>query len=363
MKKGRKYQNSIPPLGVKRLLVIRLSAMGDVAMTVPVLLALTQQYPQLQLTILTKPFFEPILAQIPNVTIHRADVKGRHKGILGLWKLYGELKSRNIDGVADLHNVLRSTILKQFFSMQSVPFFQLDKGRKEKKALTAAKNKVFEPLKPMHLRYADVFSDLGFSVELKKEHILPKKELSLSLKKNIGLGNKPYLGIAPFAAFKGKMYPVESMKIVVDQLNALGTHQILLFGGGASEKQVLESWEKEFEFCISMVGKTKFKEELDLISNLEAMVAMDSGNSHLAAMYGIPTITLWGVTHPYAGFYPFGQDPNNALLADREQYPLIPTSVYGNKFPEGYDRAMETIAPEQVLQKIKELLYSPGSTL
>jgi len=338
------------------LLVIRLSAMGDVAMTVPVLIALTNTYPELRLTILTKPFFAPILTEIPNVTVHNADVKAKHKGVLGLWKLYKELKSSKIDGVADLHNVLRSTILKQFFRIQGVPFLQLDKGRKEKKRLTSATNKVFKQLKPMHTRYSDVFADLGFPVKLKKEYILPNKKLSITLIKTTVADNRKLIGIAPFAAFKGKMYPLEYMKTVVKQLSDFGTHQILLFGGGPLEKQKLESWEKEFENCISIVGKTNFKEELALISNLDLMLAMDSGNSHLAAMYGIPTITLWGVTHPYAGFYPFGQAEENALLANRDEYTLIPTSVYGNKFPEGYDRAIETIAPEQVLQKIKDVL-------
>ncbi len=364
MKEASKHNESIPGLelpaeqaGIKRILVIRLSAMGDVAMTVPVLLAVVQKYPKVKITILTKPFFEPILNQIPNVEVHKANVKGKHKGIFGLWKLYRELKSRNVDGVADLHNVLRSTIIKQFFRLQGVPFFQLDKGRKEKKALTAANNKVFKPLKSMHLRYADVFADLGFPIELQNEHVLPKKKLSLTLKSSLAAEHRKYIGIAPFAAFKGKMYPLEQMKSVVKELNTLGTYQILLFGGGPTEQQILESWEMELENCTCVVGKISFKEELSLISNLKLMVAMDSGNSHLAAIYGVPTITLWGVTHPHAGFYPFGQDPNNALLADREQYPLIPTSVYGNKFPEGYDRAMETIAPKEVLQKIKEVLY------
>lgn len=364
MKEASKHNESIPGLelpaeqaGTKRILVIRLSAMGDVAMTVPVLLAVVQKYPKVKITILTKPFFEPILNQIPNVEVHKANVKGKHKGIFGLWKLYRELKSKNIIGVADLHNVLRSSILKQFFRFQRVPFRQLNKGRKEKKALTAANNKVFEPLKPMHLRYADVFADLGFPIELQNEHVLSKNKLSSTLKSSLAAEHRKYIGIAPFAAFKGKMYPLELMKMVVKELNTLGKHQILLFGGGATEKQVLESWEKEFQHCISVVGKINFKEELALISNLKLMLAMDSGNAHLAAMYGIPSITLWGVTHPYAGFYPFGQDSNNVLLADREKYPLIPTSVYGNKFPEGYDRAMETIAPEDVIQKINEVLY------
>ncbi len=338
------------------LLVIRLSAMGDVAMTVPVLIALAQTYPHLRITVLTKPFFEPILAQIPNVTVHKAEVMGRHRGILGLWKLYKELKPTGIDSVADLHNVLRSSILKRLFKCQGTLFIQVDKARKEKKALMANKNKIFEPLKPMHLRYADVFASLGFPINLENKHVLSWLEISIKLKETIGVAEKRFIGIAPFAAFSGKMYPLHLMKEVLEQLNSLGGYHILLFGGGTTEKNQLEVWEQELEHCVSVVGKISFKEELALISHLDLMVAMDSGNSHLAAMYGIPTITLWGVTHPFAGFYPFGQPQENALLSDREKYPLIPTSVYGNKFPEGYNRAMETIAPEQVIQRIREVL-------
>ena len=105
-----------------------------------------------------------------------------------------------------------------------------------------------------------------------------------------------------------------------------------------------------------MIGAMSFTEELALISNLDLMVSMDSANGHLAAMFGIPTITIWGVTHPFAGFYPFREDPENALLADRTQFPFIPTSVYGNKFPRGYEKAIETITPDQIIRKIEQLL-------
>jgi ADP-heptose:LPS heptosyltransferase len=86
------------------------------------------------------------------------------------------------------------------------------------------------------------------------------------------------------------------------------------------------------------------------------MLSMDSANGHLAAMYGIPTVTLWGVTHPFAGLAPFEQAKENKLLAAREKYPLIPTSVYGNKFPRGYEKTIATIAPETVVKKIAGIL-------
>ena len=143
---------------------------------------------------------------------------------------------------------------------------------------------------------------------------------------------------------------------VIDTLNSKGDYQVMLFGGGEQEILKLAEIAKSRNKVFSVAGELSLAEELALISNLDAMVAMDSGNAHLAANYGIPVITIWGVTHPYTGFYPFGQPEENALLPNREQFPLLPTSVYGNKVPKGYENVMETIHPEQVLGKISEVL-------
>ena len=72
------------------LLVIRLSAMGDVAISVPVLMALTQQYPELRLTVLTRPLFAPLFAHLPNTEVFPIDPKGRHKGLRVLCRLSRE---------------------------------------------------------------------------------------------------------------------------------------------------------------------------------------------------------------------------------------------------------------------------------
>ena len=152
------------------------------------------------------------------------------------------------------------------------------------------------------------------------------------------------------------MYPLDLMEKVVAELNNTEKYKIILFGGGAKEEAILNKWETTYNQVVNMANKVSFKEELALISNLAVMVAMDSGNAHLAANYAIPTITLWGVTHPYSGFYPFGQATANALLSDRKKYPLIPTSVYGNKYPKGYENVMATISPESIMLKIEKLL-------
>jgi ADP-heptose:LPS heptosyltransferase len=324
--------------------------MGDVAMTVPVLCALTSQHPQVKVTVVTRAFFKPFFEDIPNVEVYVADLKGKHKGILGLYKLSKELRKLGFDVVADLHNVLRSKILKLFFFGKKV--IQIDKGRAEKKALVSGE--VVKQLKTTHQRYADVFKALGFPVDLSQPKFPKAKPLTKAVL-DLGINAKETLvGIAPFAAYESKMYPLENTEVVISELSK--DYNVILFGGGEQEIEVLNALETKYDNVISVAGKLNFEDELELISNLELMLAMDSGNGHIAAMFGIKVITIWGVTHPFAGFVPFNQPEDFQLTADRDEYPKIPTSIYGNKYPEGYENAAGSIAVEAIVSKIKSVI-------
>lgn len=321
--------------------------MGDVAMTVPVLRALTQQHPDIKVTVLTRAFFKPLFRNLKNVSVFAADVKEGHKGVLGLYKLSKQLKALNVNAIADLHNVLRSKILRTFLNIS--PCAVIDKGRAEKKALVSGKK--FKQLKTTHQRYANVFEKLGLPVNLNHPKFpvpIPLNLKDLSEKKSV------WIGIAPFAAHEGKMYPLLLMEDVIKTLSK--TYKVLLFGGGKHEVEILSAFETKYENCINLAGKLTFNEELDVISNLNVMLSMDSGNAHLAAMLGVKVVTIWGVTHPYAGFAPFNQPEDYMLLANRAQYPKIPTSVYGNKVPEGYQSAAASIAPKTVVEKVVSVI-------
>lgn len=335
------------------ILVIRLSAMGDVAMTVPVLRKVTSTYPTLKITVLTRGIFLPIFKGIPNVEIYEADLSGVHSGVLGLCRLAKELRDLEINAVADLHNVLRTNILNSVFYFYGISVKQIDKGRAEKKALTAENNKIFKQLKSTHQRYADVFAELGYPVDLKDPVFSEKIKLTPGVLGVTGKNNLKWLGIAPFAKHDAKVYPLDLMEKVIEQVEREGKTQIFLFGGGKFETEKLEVLASKFKNTISIAGKLSFEEELVLISNLDGMLSMDSGNAHLAAMFGIPVITLWGTTHPFAGFAAFNQPPENNILPDLNKYPKIPTSIYGNKNPDGYKDVMRTISPERVVERIK----------
>lgn len=324
--------------------------MGDVAMTVPVLQVFKKTYPDVKITVLTRGFFSPFFEGIPELNVVSAKVKDEHKGVIGLYKLAKEIRALKIDAIADLHNVLRSNILK--FFLRRIPCQQIDKGREEKKRLIKTKSLI--PLKSTHQRYADVFNALGFKLDLKEFKAPKPLAIKDGLSSVLSDVKTSVIGIAPFAQYPSKMYPLEQMKEVIAALSK--TYSVLLFGGGKAEAKVLQELDDKYDSVHNLVGKYSLKEELALISHLKVMVAMDSGNAHMAAMMGVKVITLWGVTHPCAGFYPFNQNQTNALLADREKYPLIPTSIYGNKYPEGYEACMESITTDSVIAKVEELV-------
>ena len=339
---------------MEHIAVFRMSAMGDVAISVPIVTAFSEQYPDVKITYLTRPLFAPMFSHLPNVEVFTPELNGKHSGLIGLYKLYKELKAKGIQGVADIHNVLRTNILKFYFKGSKIPFKQINKGRREKYALTRYKFKVFEPLKPSFQRYADVFAALGFPIDLSDDYLLPPTPLSESVE-NLLNGSDLHIGVAPFASFISKQYPFDKMCQVIEKLSErYPNSKIYIFGGGKEEEQKVA--QIQLPNTENMVGKLSFKQELELISHLDIMIGMDSGNGHLSAMYGVPTITLWGVTHPYAGFYPYGQPMENALLADRTKYPLIPTSVYGKKYPKGYEKAIGTISVEMILEKVEQIL-------
>ncbi|MCI9846134.1 glycosyltransferase family 9 protein [Flavobacterium pectinovorum] len=335
---------------------MRLSAMGDVAMTVPVLCAFVKQYPTVKLTVVSRPFFKPFFEGIPNLEFFAFDEKEKHKGFPGLLRLFRDLKKLQIDAFADLHNVLRSKVVSLLFALSGKKRATVDKGREGKKELTRAENKIFKQLPTMFERHAKVFKELGFSLDLSNPEFPKKAVLSAEITNLIGENYQKLIGIAPFAQYDSKVYPLDLMQEVIAKLAENKDQTILLFGGGKKEIEILDSLSAPFKNVINVAGKIKFQQELKLISNLDVMLSMDSGNAHIAAMLGIKVVTLWGATHPYAGFLPFNQSLENALTSDRNQYPKLPTSVYGNKIVEGYEDAMRTILPSAVIQKIQSLL-------
>ncbi len=335
----------------QHILVIRFSAMGDVAMTVPVIKNVLQQNPQVRITVVSNSFLQPLFQGIERCHFYPAYLQKQHNGIAGIYELFKELSTTNkFNAIADLHSVLRTSLLKIFFGFSGFKIATIDKGRKEKNALTRKKNKVFIPLISTQERYAAVFRKLGLVVVLKNDSpVFGKQTIPVAIQ-NIFSTGKKIIGVAPFAQHEEKMYPLEKMKAVVQQL-AGENNTILLFGGGQKEVSILQLWADELAGVINITGKFSFAEELAIISNIGLMVSMDSANMHLASLFNVPVVSIWGATHWYAGFYGWAQQKKNIVQAELS---CRPCSVFGNKPCFRGDHAcMNMITQQMIVDKIK----------
>jgi ADP-heptose:LPS heptosyltransferase len=325
--------------------------MGDVAMTVPVLQQLLQQNPDVLITVLTQKLLAPLFELLERTTVYTLETKGKHKGLKGLYKLYRELKKQyRFDAVADLHNVLRSKVISLLFKTAGIKTASIDKGRKEKKLLTTKENKQLVQLKTSFQRYADVFNSLGLPLTLNtSQHPFPKQVLPPAAT-SLFSPTKKNICIAPFAKHEEKMYPIAKMKAVIKKLWENKLYQVFLLGGGKNETAILNEWEKEFPGVINLAGKFSFKEELAIISYMDIMVSMDSANMHLASLFGVPVVSVWGATHLFAGFYGWGQSSENAVQIDLY---CRPCSVFGNKPCYRGDHAcMHQLPEEKIIEKV-----------
>lgn len=283
-------------------------------MTVPVFREFLEQNPGVEIIMVSRKNFEALFAGIPNVIFKGIDLDD-YKGLFGLRKLSNELiREFNPDCIANLHDVIRTKILDRIYRKKGFKVFKIDKGKEEKELLTDVWNLEKIQLKKTVERYADVFRDMGFKVELSHQ-LRPVST------------NKSGIGFAPFAQHKGKMLPLEKSYELVRILAR--KHTVYFFGGGKKETETLEKWESQIPNTKNLSGKLNLTEELHQISQLELMISMDSANMHLASLVGTRCISIWGATHPYAGFLGFGQSEEDVVQV--KDLSCRPCSVFGDK--------------------------------
>ena len=345
----------------EHILVIRFSALGDVAMTVPVVWALATQYPDIRITVLSKKFARPLFDDLaPNVNFMEADLHGEYKGLKGLNALYRRLLAKKFTAVADFHQVLRSDYLRMRFNLGRYRVEHVNKHKHQRRKLTSYRNKVRKQLPTSFENYADVFTRLGYPIDIRKfKSIFPEEGGNLNLlPKEIGPRKsfEKWVGIAPFAAHQGKIYPPKLMEQVIFQLiQQVPNLRIFLFGRGEDEDKYFPLWTAQYRQCLA-VGRycEGMYQELILMSHLDTMLSMDSANMHLASLTGIPVVSVWGATHPMAGFLGFNQNMDNAIQLDLE---CRPCSIFGNKPCQRGDYAcLQNIPPERIVERILTLI-------
>lgn len=335
------------------LVVLRFSAIGDVALTVPVIAKIKQTYPEVKITVVSRGFLKSLFTAV-DVDFLAADLDGRHKGFAGMKRLHKDIKKLHPDKIIDLHGVLRTHVLKRFFRLYRIPFFSIDKGREGKKELTRKDNKIWKQQKHSTTRYADVFALAGFPIDWQPDAIPPlnfAEPKAESLWREINTQGKPTVGLAPLTTFEAKTWPWEKVEELINQLNQQNIHVILF--GGPDDKDKLEQLCSS-KLTTNLAGKLKFGGEIAFMKNLDAMISMDSSNMHLATLAGIPVVSIWGATHTLAGFGPLGKNGHLIAEVPKEELDCRPCSVFGNKpcFRGDY-ACLNYLSSQSVLEKVK----------
>lgn len=320
----------------KNILVLRFSAMGDVLLLVPVLKSFTDHYPDVTVTLVTRPRFASFFSHIERVRVFEADVDYTYNGALGLRDLFKALwRKYDFDLVIDMHDHLRTIILRTLFKMLGTKVIVFKKGRKEKKAFTRKSNKTRTPLPHTIKRYVEAFEKAGFPFTLTMPPYLSADDETNAFvtdwmaSKNL-VKKEKWIGIAPFAMHATKIWPVKNYSILIQSLLERATFKFFLFGGGKKEVEFFYSLKEQFpHHCVVVAEQMKIKHEVALMQYLDLMLCVDSSNMHLAAISSTPLLSIWGGTHPDVGFGPFGRDQSSILQRSTEEVPCRPCSVYG----------------------------------
>jgi len=338
-----------------RLLVIRSSAMGDVALTTPVLRAAAEQYPGAEIVLVTRPAFKPFFYSMERLTLFCPDLRHRHKGIAGLVRLFRDISGTGrFDAVIDLHDVLRSKVLRLFFRLKGIPAYVIDKGRSGKRSILSGGNK--KKLQHSVVRYCETFARAGFPVILTSgPWILPDPEALSKTETLAGAGEEFKIGVAPYAKHKLKMWPEKNMAALLGLIGEKYRAKFFLFGG-ADESEKLSAFQSGIKNSVNTAGALSLSEELALMSRLDLMIAMDSSNMHMAALSGTKVVSIWGGTDPLTGFGAWMQPDEHFVRVPVDELTCRPCTIYGKgECSRGDLACMNWLTPEIVFRKIENL--------
>jgi ADP-heptose:LPS heptosyltransferase len=337
-----------------KVLVIRTSSLGDVAMLVPVLVSVATKYPQSRFTVLTRAAFAPLFQNLSfNISVVSLHLTKKHKGIIGLLRIIGKVLPMGFSHVADEHDVLRSKIIRFLMMITGKKVRHIRKGRAEKEAMISSKQ-LNPPLESTIERYMDTFNRLGFPAPMTFSNFFDFKTRDLSIfKPHITQKEGRWIGIAPFSKHKGKIYPIEKSENIIRTLSQIEGNTIILLGG-KEDFNIFEEWKAKYPNIINMAGKLNLEKELLLISYMDVVISMDSANMHLASLVNVPVVSIWGATHPSLGFYGYKQDMSNAVQIDLD---CRPCSVFGDKpCARGDYACLHQIPESMIIDKVNSIL-------
>ncbi|MBK8575601.1 MAG: glycosyltransferase family 9 protein [Elusimicrobia bacterium] len=332
---------------VRRVLVIRLSSLGDVVLTAPVLAALKAAWPGCHLTFLTKGAFAPVFSHSPHVNkVLQFEDKG-------LWGWAREIRQSRFDVIIDLHDTFRSRVWS--FLSGAPRTVRYDKRAADRRRLVWTKRVSPRLSGGVVDRYLETLTVLGISSAHRVPQLFlgPEERLPDHLEKRLGPG--PFVAIAPGALHPTKRWGPDRFAEAADRL-AEGKPVILL-GAPADAPAAEAVLQTLTSSAQSFVGQTSVREMMLILRRCALLLTNDSGAMHVAAALGVPTVAIFGPTVKPFGFFPVGAWTSAIEAANLD---CRPCSVHGSKTcPLKHFRCMKEVTVDQVVKTAQTLLVSP----
>jgi heptosyltransferase II len=325
---------------MKKILIIRLSSLGDIVLTQSTVQTLRNEFPDVQIHYLTKKVFAPIVEMFNCVDeIHYWENK---------YKLLKNLRNIKFDLAIDLHSKFNTFIIKNFIkAKQTITYNKKHLLRRQ-----IVKKRTNRTISSTVELYFTALEKIGIKVQISAPRLFPKKNVKLAKLLQTD-DHKKYIGLFPGALHRTKQYPIKQLAEFIDSVPIEWNCQFIIFGSEAENNLTKELNSLTDTNIIDLCGKLNLQQLVVAIDKMEIVISNDSGPMHIAAALEKPQIAIFGATHPKLGFAPKNK---NAILLSAN-LPCQPCSLHGGKkCPKEHFNCMRLISVEKILNSLKIII-------
>lgn len=333
-----------------RILVIRLSSLGDVLLTTPVLRLLREHRPTAQIDFLTRAPYHDLLCANPCVD-RLLVFDPRH----GLRQTLRTLRQTRYDVIIDLHRTLRSRLLSRGLVARRKLTYTKHTWRRA--LLVHLGWNTLRAMTPVPELYAAPLRRLGITVPLPplEMHLTAASRDAMRLYLRQAFPDRstaPLLAIAPGARWPTKRWPVERFAAVAQELAQEQRAAVVLLGGTEDAALARALRQRLRVPVLDSTGRLPLQHTAALLQQCRLLLSNDSGLMHLAAALQVPVVAIFGPTVQEFGFYPF-QARARVLSA---ALPCRPCSTKGSiRCPRGHHRCMRQVTVAEVAAAARAL--------
>jgi ADP-heptose:LPS heptosyltransferase len=322
---------------INTILIIRLSSLGDILLTTPVIRSLKKKFPNLQIDFILREEYKDLLKFNPYINRLFLFRKSDNDNLIN------DLKGLHYDLVIDLQNNLRTRKLRNSVKAKSIKKF--NKKSVDKFLLVKFKINRLKNTQQIPFRYADTLGNFQ----------LDENGLDLftgNIETTISKNENKYIGFAPGSRHFTKMWPKEYYVELGKKLNENG-FAVVLFGG-KDDKDICRKIENELNNVVNLSNNDKILTTAVNMNECLAIVCNDSGLMHAACAVKTPVLAVYGSTVQEFGFTPF---KNKYLIIENNNLSCRPCSHIGrNNCPEKHFKCMHELTPELAYDKLIELI-------